>query len=82
MLPYLPHLFSRLVEGAGVVDYVVGGFDFFRFGQLRGHAARDFFAGGVERQLLAGGEAGDALLIAAGHDEQGGRSVSRRPPRE
>jgi len=47
LFPYLAYLLLRVFEGAGVVDNVVGGFDLFRFGELRGHAADDFFAGGV-----------------------------------
>ncbi len=40
------------------------------FGELGGHAALHFFAGCVEIHLLTGGEAGDALLVGAGHDNQ------------
>jgi len=48
LFPYVPHLLLGVVERAGVVDCVVGGFDFFFFGELRRHAAGDFFAGFVE----------------------------------
>jgi hypothetical protein len=59
-----------LIERTGIVDHEVGSFDFFRFWQLRGHAAGDFFAGGFEVEFLAGGEAGYALFFAAAHYDQ------------
>ena len=49
LFPYHPHLLAGLVEQAGVVDHIIGGFDFFCFGELRGHTALDFLAGEVER---------------------------------
>ena len=48
LFPYHTHLLAGLVEEAGVVDHIIGGFDFFCFGELRCHAALDFLAGEVE----------------------------------
>ena len=59
-----------MVERTGVIDDVVSGFYFFCFGKLGGHAAGDFFAGRFEIDILAGSEAGDALILAAGDDDQ------------
>jgi hypothetical protein len=71
------YLLAGVVEGAGVVDYRVGGFDFFGLGQLGGHAAGDFFAGGLQINILAGGEAGDALAFGAGDDDEAVELVGR-----
>ena len=49
LFPYRTHLLAGLVERAGVVDHVIGGFDFFFFGKLRGHAAVRLPCGRVER---------------------------------
>ena len=43
----LPHLLAGFLQRAGVVNHVVGGFDFIFVGQLRGHAAGNFLAGSL-----------------------------------
>lgn len=49
LFPYHTHLLAGLLEGAGVVDHIIGGFDFFCFGELRCHATLDFLAREVEQ---------------------------------
>src|SRR4029077_12412562 len=68
--PNLMHLLSRSVQGAGVVNHIIGGFYFFFVGELRGHAASDFLAGGFEAEVVAGGKTFYALLVAAGDHDQ------------
>jgi hypothetical protein len=70
LLPHLLHLLSRLVEGAGVVNNVVGGFDFFLVRKLCGHAADDFFTCGFKRDFLARGETGGSLVRVTSHDNE------------
>ena len=69
-LPNYLRLLARVIEGAGVVNHKVGGFDFFCFRKLRGHAAGYFFSRRLKCQILAGGEAGDALLVSAGDNDE------------
>src|SRR4029077_11260177 len=68
--PNLMHLLSRSVQGAGVVNHIIGGFYFFFVGELRGHAASDFPGGGFETEVLSGGKTFYALLVAAGDHDQ------------
>ena len=42
--PDLQDLFTGVLQGAGVVDHIIGGFDFFFVRKLCCHAALDFFA--------------------------------------
>src|SRR5882762_5784912 len=69
-LPNLMHLLSRSVQGAGVVNHIIGGFYFFFVGELRGHTASDFLAGGFEAEVVSGGKTFYPLLVAAGDHDQ------------
>src|SRR3981081_3948636 len=75
LLPHFGRLLSRLVKRAAVVDYIVGGFDFFFVWELCRHAAGDFFAGCFHVDFLACGETRYFLLVGAGDDDQAGEAV-------
>src|SRR5271165_5886484 len=57
-------------EGTGVVDYEIGGFDFFFVGNLGCHTTRYFGTGGVFGDSETAGEAQNALFGLAGDDDQ------------
>src|SRR5260370_38836399 len=78
-VPPFPHLLARLVERAAVVDYIVGGFDFFFVRELCRHAAGNFFSGLFHIDLLARGATRYPLLVAPRDYDQAVETV--RPVR-
>jgi hypothetical protein len=76
-LPGLDDLGARDVECTGVVDDEIGGFDLLFVGKLCGHAARYFFSGCFQIDLLPCGKALDPLLWFAGHDDDAVEVVFR-----
>src|SRR6202158_2024183 len=67
-MPHLSHLLARVFDRTGIVDYVIRGFDLLCVGQLRCHAARNFFARSFKIYLLPRGKACHPLLLVACHN--------------